>query len=661
MNRKYWLLLGLATFFASLASACSSEFDSCEARRTCPAGGGGGKVGSAGVGGEAGDKQTNSDGPSAAAGTSSAGDAGSGGVGGAGGDESGSGGEGGAEEPILFGACSTLRQIACSGHASAERLACDGSKWLAGPTCAAGQLCDSRTGECAKIVPDCADAAPGQIVCRGDKLLSCGVDLISASEDETCDGLCKAGVCQKPVCGDQKVEAGEECDDSKSASSGCGPDCKAICGDGVVLAGYEQCDDNNLNSGDGCSADCNWEPTALAAGDVGTCALSEKIGQVKCWGGNSYGQLGLGDSDPRGVNPGEIEKLPAIQLGTGRKVKAISSGHGVNCALLDNGSVKCWGLNTSGELGIGAGLNRGDKPLQMGDALPPIKLIGNLTATSISAGYRHACAVANGGVQCWGSGVAGQLGQGDTALHAEPVGIYDFGQVSNVSVSAGGAYNCELLQTGKIICWGDNGDGQLSYSNEPMYAAVGDEPDEMKDLFPVAFSQLTAKAVAPGIASACALLSDDSVRCWGSGEWGQLGSEDSEPQGTIPYTIASVPPVALGTGRKPKAITSGARHVCALLDNATIKCWGDNRYGQLGNGGAGNIGAKPGTMGDNLKAVDLGTGRTARQVVAGENHTCALLDNGTIKCWGQNLHGELGLGDRESRPSPTLYPVSVSF
>ena len=656
MNRRYCLPLGLATLVASLAIACSPDY-SCEVTRTCPAGGRGGNAGGAGAGGESGEEPTSS----AAGEPSSAGEAGSSGADGLG-DEGGSGGEAGAEEPVLFGACSTLRKTACDGHATAQRLACDGSKWLAGPTCSAGQLCDSRTGDCAKIVPECADAASGASACRGDTLLLCGVDLVTASEGETCVGLCKDGECQKPVCGDLKVEPSEECDDGKSVSGGCGSDCKALCGDGIVIAGAEQCDDGNAISGDGCSADCNWEPTALAAGDVGTCALAEKIGVVKCWGGNSYGQLGLGDVRPRGVMPGEIAALPAIQLGTDRKAKAISSGDGMNCALLDNGSIKCWGLNTSGELGIGVGSNRGDDANEMGDMLPSVKLLGTATATNISAGFEHACAVANGGVQCWGSGVSGQLGQGDELTHPEPVSIHDFGKVSSVSTSAGGAFGCELLQNGNVICWGYNRDGQLSFSNDPQFYSVGDAPGEMDGLFPVGFSPLTVKAVAPGKASVCAILSDDSVRCWGDGESGQLGTGDRDPHGTIPYTIGSVAPVELGTGRKAKAITSGALHVCVLLDDATVKCWGDNRYGQLGTNAGSTVGAKPGTMGDNLATVNFGAGRTARQVVAGRNHTCALLDNGTIKCWGLNSEGELGLGSMENIGAPnTLVSVPLSF
>jgi len=189
----------------------------------------------------------------------------------------------------------------------------------------------------------------------------------------------------------------------------------------------------------------------------------------------------------------------------------------------------------------------------------------------------------------------------------------------------------------------------------------------MGRLSPMPFSRLTAKAVAPGAAFVCAILSDDSVRCWGRGDSGQLGREDSDAQGTTPYSLPGVMPVALGAGHTAKSISAGARHVCALLDDASVRCWGNNDFGQLGIGSMATIGAAPGTMGDHLKPVALGNGRKARQVVAGENHSCALLDDGSIKCWGRNLEGELGLGDTlnhgagPNQMGDALPPVPLRF
>ena len=105
----------------------------------------------------------------------------------------------------------------------------------------------------------------------------------------------------------------------------------------------------------------------------------------------------------------------------------------------------------------------------------------------------------------------------------------------------------------------------------------------------------------------------------------------------------------LGTGRTAKAISAGGSFSCALLDNGFIKCWGHNSYGQLGLGDRSNRGGSANEMGDNLPAVSLGTGRTVKSISSGAYHTCALLDDGSVKCWGRNNEGQLGLGDTFNR------------
>ncbi|MFP2934515.1 hypothetical protein ACLESO_57285, partial [Pyxidicoccus sp. 3LG] len=113
---------------------------------------------------------------------------------------------------------------------------------------------------------------------------------------------------------------------------------------------------------------------ALAVGDYSSCALLDD-GSVKCWGSGSYGALGLGDRQDRGDGPGEMgDALPQVNLGTGRTATSLTTGYYRTCATLDDGSVKCWGDNTSGVLGLGDRMNRGDGPGEMGDALPAVEL-----------------------------------------------------------------------------------------------------------------------------------------------------------------------------------------------------------------------------------------------------------------------------------------------
>src|SRR5690606_35672668 len=151
--------------------------------------------------------------------------------------------------------------------------------------------------------------------------------------------------------------------------------------------------------------------TALTAGEGHTCALLD-TGRVKCWGDNVNGQLGLGDTNDRGGAPGEMGgNLPAVALGTGRTATAITAGYRHTCALLDDGSVKCWGWN-GGWLGPEDGLDRGGGPNEMGDQLPAVDLGAGRTATAVSAGERHTCALLDdASVKCWGGNTYGQLAQ----------------------------------------------------------------------------------------------------------------------------------------------------------------------------------------------------------------------------------------------------------
>ena len=166
----------------------------------------------------------------------------------------------------------------------------------------------------------------------------------------------------------------------------------------------------------------------------------------------------------------------------------------------------------------------------------------------------------------------------------------------------------------------------------------------------------TATSITIGTGYTCVLLDDNSVKCWGKADDGQLGTGKEftvgDALGEMGNTLLAID---LGTGRTATAIAVGGEHSCAILDNSSIKCWGKNSSGQLGlghndtRGGdqVNNLGAP--LMGDLLPSVDLGTGRTARGITAGDNQTCAILDNESIKCWGSNTAGQLGLGNTSNR------------
>ena len=351
------------------------------------------------------------------------------------------------------------------------------------------------------------------------------------------------------------------------------------------------------------AADGNEAPAApasarhLTAGGTHTCVVISA--NVYCWGGNGSGQLGINDTIDRGDVPGGLGYFqPITQLGTGRTATALSAGGDHTCALLDNGTVKCWGANGSGQLGLGNTTARGDGIGAMGDSLPAVSLGTGRTALAVAAGANHTCALLdNHQVKCWGANALGQLGLGDT---------------------------------------NPRGDGANELGDNLPTVSLG--------------TGRTATALTAGNNHTCALLDNGTVKCWGSNGSGQLGLGDTNPRGDGANELGdNLPTVSLGTGHTALTVSGGGTHTCARLENSQVKCWGNNDSGQLGLGDTNPRGDGANELGDNLPTVDLGTGRTSAAVTAGADHTCAELDDGDVKCWGWNADGELGQGDTRRR------------
>jgi alpha-tubulin suppressor-like RCC1 family protein len=143
------------------------------------------------------------------------------------------------------------------------------------------------------------------------------------------------------------------------------------------------------------------------------------------------------------------------------------------------------------------------------------------------------------------------------------------------------------------------------------------------------------------------LFEDQRIKCWGSSAYGQLGLGYGMTRGDQPGEMGQdLPTVDLGAGALAVALAASEAHTCALLEGGAVKCWGSNGYGLLGLGSTLASGDEPAT----LPTVDLGTGAVAVALAAGFTHTCALLVDGSVKCWGENLYGRLGLGDGQRRP-----------
>ncbi len=408
------------------------------------------------------------------------------------------------------------------------------------------------------------------------------------------------------------------------------------------------------------------QPTSVAAGgiDVGTfhsCALLPSR-SARCWGYGADGALGYANRDTIGDDETPSAAGP-VDLGAGRTSTALSAGAVHSCARLDDGAVRCWGFGGDGRLGYANTKAIGDD--EAPGSVGPVDLGVGRTATAISAGQAHSCAVLDDGmVRCWGFGFGGRLGYGATVSVGDDESPGSAGPVklgigrTATAVTAGGAHTCALLDDGTVRCWGLGANGQLGYGST---ASVGD--DETPDTAgPVRLGAgRTAVAITAGAFHTCALLDNGAVRCWGFGGEGRLGYANTDSIGDD-ETADAPGTVDLGVGRTAVAISAGDDHTCAVLDDGTVRCWGFGGGGRLGYGNNDAVGddETPGSAGP----VDLGAGRTAVAISAGSESTCARLDNGSVRCWGNAANGLLGscsamaIGDDETPGSAAVVDLA---
>ena len=241
-------------------------------------------------------------------------------------------------------------------------------------------------------------------------------------------------------------------------------------------------------------------------------------------------------------------------------------------------------------------------------------------------------------------GHKGQLGDGgsNTNTNAPSSTAINLGTGRTaVAVAVGYSHTCAILDNGDLKCWGLDNYGQLgdggsnTDTNAPSSTAIN------------LGTGRTAVAVDAGKLHTCAILDNGDLKCWGLDDKGQLGDGGSNTNTNAPSSTA----INLGTGRTAVAASVGYYHTCAILDNGDLKCWGSDQYGQLGDGGSNTDTNAPSST-----AINLGTGRTA-VAVATADHTCAILDNGEAKCWGYDASGQLGDGGSNTNQGS---PVAVS-
>jgi alpha-tubulin suppressor-like RCC1 family protein len=377
-------------------------------------------------------------------------------------------------------------------------------------------------------------------------------------------------------------------------------------------------------------------PTAaeqVIAGGQHTCALLD-MGTVRCWGRGLSGRLGYGNSEDVGAVD---TPASAGDIDVGGVVIGLAAGASHTCALLESGAVRCWGSSGSGQLGYGNTENVGevDTPASAGDVE-----VGGPVKQIVAAGL-HTCALLeSGAVRCWGSSGSGQLGYGNTETVGDDESPASAGDVDVggpvKQLAAGGGHTCALLEAGTVRCWGGGGSGKLGYGNTENVGDA-DTPASAGDVDVGGI----VKQLAAGTSHTCALLEAGTVRCWGSGGFGRLGYADTANVGDD-ATPADVGDVVVGVA--VEQIAAGGNHTCALLEGGTVRCWGNGADGRLGYGNTDNVGDTnvPAAVG----TVDVGG--PVRAITTGGAHTCALLESGAVRCWGQGGNGRLGYGNTDN-------------
>ncbi len=362
-----------------------------------------------------------------------------------------------------------------------------------------------------------------------------------------------------------------------------------------------------------------WGPGAVvqvSAGYQSTCALISD-GTVKCWGSGTDGTLGNGSTSS--------SQVPVLVTGLTDVVQVVvgsSTNRNHACALKTNGQVWCWGDGFYGELGNGS----------TASSSVPVQVSGITNAVSIGLGGVHSCAVlADGTARCWGLGAQGELGNNVAGNSSTPVQVVvatTFVALTNVVEIAGGEYHtCARLGDGTVKCWGQGIEGEigpLSASSASAVAVMLSAPD-------------VAKKLEVGQTHSCVITQTGAVRCWGKGLVGQLGN------GAFANSSAVVHAYTSGTLDVTKAISVslGGDTTCVALATGAVNCWGAGTNGQLGNGGTAN------------SAFAVTTSTTlAASVTVGNTHACALAGNGQIACWGFNNLGQLGNGNTTQSPTP---------
>lgn len=534
--------------------------------------------------------------------------------------------ENGCEVPIL----SDPENCGGCGIACREDQLCGGGECI----CSGGRTeCDgvcvdlltdpNHCNECGNVCPDGGACAEG--VCCEPGLAACGAACVDLADDPENCGSCgnscldfpntTSGTCEEGTCTTIACAAGfEDCNgditdgceiDLMNDPANCGAcgnaACTIGCGEGacatiealsarndhgcvVLSGGAVKCWGNNRDGqiGNGLSGtgirslvpefvqDPN-DPTGRLSDAVevatgfGHSCVRTQTGNVKCWG-----QL----MDPQGsvivaTSPVTIQD-PKHPSGLLSDVVQLASGRNFLCALIQGGTVECWGAVPDGTNNTVASMNQPLPQPVLVSTNPDVPLSG---VVQIAAGNMHACALlGDGSVRCWGKNQYGQLGTGNTDPSLLPLtvgdGTTDLDEVVEIALSQD--HSCARKSDGTVHCWGRNNSLQLGVTG----ISQSESPVQVVDV-------ANAVQLSAGLFNhTCARLADGTAKCWGSNSNGKLGNGGSGNSQALPVKDA--------TGTQDLSgilhIEAGNAHTCAVLGTERIVCWGRNNNGQIGDG-----------------------------------------------------------------------------
>lgn len=362
--------------------------------------------------------------------------------------------------------------------------------------------------------------------------------------------------------------------------------------------------------------------------------------------------------------------LPRIELGSDSSVVNIWAAGLHTCALLENHEVKCWGRNNHGQLGwTTSGGSHGKVAGEMGESLASVDLGVSPDGPFVSdmaLGKEHTCALfTDGTMKCWGINGVGHLGYGDTIERGKAVDtmgtalptIHLGSGRTAVQISAGETHSCALLDTEAVVCWGGDAQGQTGRGGCGS-ESCGDEPDEMGDSIRSVDFGTSGRPVElkSGNSHSCAVLDDASVKCWGANDNGNLGSGDTAPRGLLQSSMGEANWPKVDLGPNSQALHVGcSHHTCVVLNDGQVKCFGLNVNGMLGIGSDAQWGDGPGEMGSDLPTVltMVLTSTTTATAAVTDTHTTTMTATDRTRTTANGMVADTPANDTDSTTPTT--------